>query len=74
MVSPKEIAKDQGKPISKYERNMMIFDWLHTLGMMLNFSIEFIKWASTDESATATDANEAHDNENPDKVPSAASD
>ena len=43
VVSPKEIAKDQGKPISKYERNMMIFDWLHTLGMMLNFSIEFIK-------------------------------
>ena len=32
IVSPKEIAKDQGKPISKYERNMMIFDWLHTLG------------------------------------------
>ena len=32
VVSPKEIAKDQGKPLSKYERNMMIFDWLHTLG------------------------------------------
>ena len=32
VVSSKEIAKDQGKPISKYERNMMIFDWLHTLG------------------------------------------
>ena len=32
IVSPKEIAKDQGKPLSKYERNMMIFDWLHTLG------------------------------------------
>ena len=31
-VSPKEIEKDQGKPLSKYERNMMIFDWLHTLG------------------------------------------
>lgn len=31
IVSPKEIAKDQGKPLSKYERNMMIFDWLHTL-------------------------------------------
>ena len=35
IVSPKEIAKDQGKPLSKYERNMMIFDWLHTLGKML---------------------------------------
>ena len=34
IVSPKEIAKDQGKPLSKYERNMMIFDWLHTLGKM----------------------------------------
>ena len=32
IVSPKEIAKDQGKPLSKYERNMMIFDWLHALG------------------------------------------
>ena len=32
VVSPKEIAKDQGKPLSKYERNIMIFDWLHTLG------------------------------------------
>jgi len=31
IVSPKEIAKDQGKPLSKYERNMMIFDWLHAL-------------------------------------------
>ena len=32
VVSQKDIAKDQGKPLSKYERNMMIFDWLHTLG------------------------------------------
>ena len=32
VVSQKDIAKDQGKPISKYERNMLIFDWLHTLG------------------------------------------
>ena len=36
IVSPKEIAKDQGKPLSKYERNMMIFDWLHTLGNNIN--------------------------------------
>ena len=36
IVSPKEIAKDQGKPLSKYERNMMIFDWLHTLGININ--------------------------------------
>ena len=31
MISPKEIARDRGKPLSKYERNVMIFDWLHTL-------------------------------------------
>lgn len=42
VVSQKDIAKDQGKPISKYERNMLIFDWLHTL----------------DESATANTSHE----------------
>lgn len=31
IVSTKEIARDRGKPLSKYERNTMIFDWLHTL-------------------------------------------
>ena len=31
MVSTKEIARDRGKPPSKYDRNIMIFDWLHTL-------------------------------------------
>ena len=31
IVSTKEIARDRGKPLSKYERNIMIFDWLHTL-------------------------------------------
>jgi len=30
-VSQKEIERDRGKPISKFERNVMIFDWLHTL-------------------------------------------
>ena len=40
IVSPKEIAKDQGKPLSKYERNMMIFDWLHTLGKMKSLTIK----------------------------------
>ena len=26
-----EIERDRGKPLSKYDRNVMIFDWLHTL-------------------------------------------
>jgi len=30
-LSSKEIERDRGKPLSKYERNVMIFDWLHTL-------------------------------------------
>jgi len=42
IVSTKEIARDRGKPLSKYERNIMIFDWLHTL----------------DETATATTEHE----------------
>ena len=41
-MSTKEIARDRGKPLSKYERNIMIFDWLHTL----------------DETATATTEHE----------------
>jgi len=44
IVSPKEIAKDQGKPLSKYERNMMIFDWLHTVGEILITFTELIKF------------------------------
>ena len=30
-LSSREIDRDRGKPLSKYERNVMIFDWLHTL-------------------------------------------
>ena len=30
-ISSREIERDRGKPLSKYERNVMIFDWLHTL-------------------------------------------
>jgi hypothetical protein len=30
-LSSREIERDRGKPLSKYERNVMIFDWLHTL-------------------------------------------
>lgn len=26
-----DVERDRGKPLSKYERNMMIFNWLHTL-------------------------------------------
>ncbi|KAK6639415.1 hypothetical protein RUM43_007688 [Polyplax serrata] len=27
----RDVERDRGKPLSKYERNMMIFNWLHTL-------------------------------------------
>ena len=30
-VSTKEIAQNRGKPLSKFERNIVIFNWLHTL-------------------------------------------
>ena len=30
-VTSKEIAQNRGKPLSKYERNIVIFNWLHTL-------------------------------------------
>ncbi len=30
-LSSKEIERDRGKPLSKFDRNVMIFDWLHTL-------------------------------------------
>ncbi len=30
-LSCKDIERDRGKPLSKYDRNVMIFDWLHTL-------------------------------------------
>lgn len=26
-----DVERERGKPLSKYERNMMIFNWLHTL-------------------------------------------
>ena len=26
-----DVEREQGRPLSKYERNMMIFNWLHTL-------------------------------------------
>jgi len=39
IVSPKEIERDRGKPLSKYERNIMIFDWLHTLDETATFDV-----------------------------------
>lgn len=27
----RDIERERSRPLSKYERNMMIFDWLHTL-------------------------------------------
>ena len=26
-----DVEREQGRPLSKYDRNMMIFNWLHTL-------------------------------------------
>lgn len=26
-----DVERERGKPLSKYDRNMMIFNWLHTL-------------------------------------------
>lgn len=31
LLSSKEIDRDRGKPLSKFDRNVMIFDWLHSL-------------------------------------------
>ncbi|XP_040573475.1 uncharacterized protein [Lepeophtheirus salmonis] len=31
IVSQNEVAQNRGKPLSKFERNIIIFDWLHTL-------------------------------------------
>ena len=39
MLSQREVERDRGKPLSKYERNVMIFDWLHTLDE--NATIDF---------------------------------
>ena len=54
-MSQKDIAKDQGKPLSKYERNMMIFDWLYTLGknFILFNSLDKNSFYREDETAIA---------------------
>ncbi|XP_039282105.1 uncharacterized protein LOC111056475 [Nilaparvata lugens] len=36
-----DVERERGKPLSKYDRNMMIFNWLHTLD---NSSFEGIQW------------------------------
>ena len=38
-LSCKEIERDRGKPLSKYDRNVMIFDWLHTLDESANATV-----------------------------------
>ena len=30
-VTLKDVERERGRPLSKYQRNMMIFNWLHTL-------------------------------------------
>ncbi|RZF32977.1 hypothetical protein LSTR_LSTR008690 [Laodelphax striatellus] len=36
-----DVERERGKPLSKYDRNMMIFNWLHTLD---NSTFEGIQW------------------------------
>jgi len=52
IVSTKEIARDRGKPLSKYERNIMIFDWLHTLDETATASHEHDHEHSVDDQET----------------------
>ena len=52
IVSTKEIARDRGKPLSKYERNIMIFDWLHTLDETATASHEQEHVADSQEQIT----------------------
>jgi len=49
LVSQKEIERDRGKPLSKYERNIMIFDWLHTLDETATAVVEVEKDKTTKE-------------------------
>jgi len=30
-VTLRDVERERGKPLNKYERNIMIFNWLHTL-------------------------------------------
>lgn len=30
-LTAKDVERDRGRPLTKYERNMMIFNWLQTL-------------------------------------------
>lgn len=30
-LTARDVERDRGKPLTKYERNMMIFNWLHNL-------------------------------------------
>jgi len=49
LVSQKEIERDRGKPLSKYERNIMIFDWLHTLDETATAAVEAANAATEKE-------------------------
>ena len=31
VVTARDVERDRGRPLTKYERNMMIFNWLQTL-------------------------------------------
>lgn len=39
-LSEKDIDRERGVPLSKYDRNMMIFNWLHTLDIREELPLE----------------------------------
>lgn len=39
-LTVKDIERERGKQLSKYERNMMIFNWLHTLDDTVEESLQ----------------------------------
>lgn len=45
-LSEKDIDRERGVPLSKYDRNMMIFNWLHTLDIREELPLE---WEQSEE-------------------------
>lgn len=39
-LTVKDVERERGKQLSKYERNMMIFNWLHTLDDTVEESLQ----------------------------------
>ena len=41
-LSCKEVERDRGKPLSKFDRNVMIFDWLHGLDEVASIDLSAV--------------------------------